>query len=104
MENADESTKFEATAYVLRTRHAERADQLLSLGWKVSGGELFLLDDAELRRTYGSVIGKIAHSHWWDLPKLAADLSITLGAAVGFPPEWTVNALKVSCLLRAADV
>jgi hypothetical protein len=105
IESAEEAVHVEATATVLRSRHAARSEQLFTASWRVAGtsSDIFLIDDPELRRMYGALIGKIAHSHWWDLSDLRKQLSLTLGAAVGFPQSWPVRALKLSCLLRAAD-
>lgn len=104
-EHADNSVCTEATATVLRARHAARSEHLFMTRWRVNktSSDIFLVDDIELRRMYGGLIGKIAHSHWWDLADVRKNLSITLGAAVGFPHNWTVRALKLACLLRAAD-
>ena len=106
MASCDDSIRFEATATTLRARHAARAEQLLTARWRVGeqSADIFLIDDPELRRMYGGLIGKIAHSHWWDLSQVRRELSISLGPAVGFPNGWGVRALKIACLLRAADI
>ncbi len=105
MSGAAQTILDQADATVLRARHAARAEHLLTSRWKsaVGSSDIYLIDDAELRRMYGGLIGRIAHSHWWDLSDLRKHLTTTLGAAAGFPYEWSVRALRLACLLRASD-
>lgn len=94
-----------ATATVLRQMHAERAEFLALTGWKDERGNVYhLIEDPELRTTFGRIIGLIAHSHWWTIDELEQRLPQELGAPGGFANTWTVNPLKLACLLRAADV
>ncbi|TFD54548.1 hypothetical protein E3T55_03785 [Cryobacterium frigoriphilum] len=88
----------------LRSRHAQQAGNILSQTWDVSNGQPeYLLPDTQLRHFYGEVIGKIAKSHWSDVSRLPQELPGILGPIPGFPPEWTVNATKLACVLRLAD-
>jgi hypothetical protein len=48
-------------------------------------------------------IGRIAHSHHWDIERLA-DLNQAIGAAAFMPYRWTINEAKLAALLRCADV
>jgi hypothetical protein len=102
---AGENVKEEATAQVLRALHASQAERLALVSWKdrPSGTEYFLIDDVFLRQTYGWLIGKIAHSHWWDIEKLKPEFDTMLGAPAVCPAAWTVDPLRISCLLRVAD-
>ncbi len=90
---------------VLRELHAQQAEELATISFKKKGSEetLFLLDDAKLRDSLAHMIGKIAHSHHWDHRDLIENLNATAGGVPGFPNDWTVNELKVACLLRCAD-
>ncbi|WP_428981592.1 HD domain-containing protein [Nonomuraea composti] len=57
-----------------------------------------------MRSTFGQLIGKIAASHWWDIERVASEFyTVEIGAPVNCPDEWTVDALKLACLLRLAD-
>lgn len=100
---SDPKAKSALTEY-LRSHHAEHAERIMSQQWNLTSGQPFyLLEDSELRHWYGDLIGKIARSHWLDcevLPELFGNL---LGAPPKLPTEWTVDPLKVACLLRTAD-
>jgi hypothetical protein len=99
---SDSRIKTALTAY-LRDHHADQADKVMSTQWRLSNGEPFhLLADTELRVWYGRLIGRLARSHWQDVEDLRADFGETLGAAPSFP-EWTVDPLKIACILRTAD-
>jgi hypothetical protein len=88
---------------LLRRRHAEQASRLLVTPFRTSDGvDLYLLPDVGLRLDYGSLIGRIAESHWWNV----ADLKVfahAQGSRTDHPPEWIVDPLKVACVLRLAD-
>lgn len=104
--SASSAVRWRATARVLRLTHAERAETLITTMWpdRAKSGGHYLIDDSDLRSMLGPVIGRIAHSHWWSLNETRDKLSYTLGAPVGFPDTWTVDALKLGCILRAADI
>lgn len=93
----------------LRERHAEQAEQLAIKRWSApAGGEsYYLIDNVDLRQNYGHLIGKIAASHGWSIDRLASEFSRdarnSFGAPVDCPDEWTVDPLKLACLLRLAD-
>lgn len=95
----------EALATVLRALHAERAEHLATASWRsTGGGETYhLIEDVELRTTYGPIIGRIAHSHWWSVDRLASEFPSDLGAPGGFSNDWTIDALKLAAILRVAD-
>src|ERR1035438_2046754 len=65
----------EITFWVLRERHAAQAEALASTMWvDHRTGEMYhLLEDADLRRTLGPLIGRIADSHWWPTSRLPAE-------------------------------
>ena len=58
------------------------------------GSSEMLIQDGELRGSYGNVIGEIAASHWWPIGALKK-LQPRVNAGVGVPNEWTVNPLKL---------
>lgn len=104
-ESADGEIKKAATAQVLRALHAQHAERLALVSWKdpSCGTQRFLIEDEFLRETYGRLIGRIAHSHWWSVDRLKPEFEVVTGAPVTCPPTWTVDPLKLSCLLRVAD-
>lgn len=87
----------------IRNTHASRGADLVTKAWRMSGGDGFLIEDTELRHSYGPLIGKLAASHWRDVGDLPDLFSHTLGAVPFLPEEWTVDPLKLACILRLAD-
>ena len=102
----DSEIQKQATKQVLRSLHAKHAETLALIEWtdEESGSRYHLIEDVELRNLYGSIIGKIAHSHWWPVEKLGKEFRSKLGAPAGFPNEWQVDPLKLACILRIADI
>lgn len=90
---------------VLRKLHAEQAAELCTRSWSLpeGRGEIYLIDDCELRESFGESIGRIARSHHWDTEKLQYELADHLGGSPKLPQEWTINEIKLACLLRCAD-
>ena len=87
---------------VLRRLHAEWAEKLVEQAWVSNEEQFYLIDDVELRNFYGQVIGQIAHSHWWSIQKVEAELNENLGA-LPLRTRNTVDKIKLACLLRVAD-
>ena len=90
---------------VLRKLHAEQAEKLISFTFKRPNREeaIPLLQDIGLLDALGESIGRIAHSHHWNSSDLSTKLLSVAGTVPGFPTHWTLNELKVACLLRCAD-
>ncbi|WP_437829270.1 HD domain-containing protein [Sorangium sp. So ce1153] len=104
MSSISPEVEREAIAETLRNIHARHADHLALTNWSGRDGtKYYLIDNPELRDSYGSVIGRIAYSHWWSVSDLREKFATVLGAPVGFPKEWSVDPLKIACLLRLAD-
>ena len=97
--------KHRATAEVLRQVHAERASQLALCAWSEAstGQQYHLIDNVELRMSLGPLIGRIAHSHWWSIDELPKQFPMKVGSPPGFPQEWSIDCLKLACLMRLAD-
>lgn len=101
----DLSPQEEATVLfaVLRELHASQAATLCTQSWNASGtGPQYLIEDSELRESYGETIGRIASSHHWAAEQLRSDLRTHLGGSASLP-DWAVNETKIACLLRCAD-
>jgi len=95
-----------AMCRVLRELHAKHAERLALISWKdrhKNTTEYFLIDDPVLRNTYGPIIGMIAYSHWWPVEQLILQLPREMGAPGGFDNSWTVDPVKLACILRTAD-
>jgi hypothetical protein len=94
----------DALTIYLREHHAAQAERVVSQEWKLSNGQSFyLLADTELRHWYGELIGRIGRSHWRGVEELPEEFNSTFGSPPGLPTEWTVDAVKVACILRVAD-
>ncbi|WP_146210339.1 ATP-binding protein [Vitiosangium sp. GDMCC 1.1324] len=92
-------------AELLRELHAQQAERLPLLSWRDRDDDEphHLIADVDLRLNLGPLIGRIAHSHWWPASDLRAHFPKIVGAPAGFHNDWTIDPLKVACLLRAAD-
>ncbi len=91
----------------LRMLHAEQAERLALAPFPANPQEgeavYYLIEDADLRQQLGSLLGKIAHSHWWSVSRLANEFGTTRGALPNCPGDWTIDPLKIAVLLRTAD-
>jgi hypothetical protein len=90
---------------ILLKRHAERAEGLAVDPWRSPEGraDLYLIENEDVRKAFGQLIGRVAASHWWPIKRLASEFAISLTPPPGFPEGWVVDSLKVACLLRTAD-
>lgn len=90
---------------VLRALHAKQAQKMATAHWKLreDSDPVYIIEDVEIRNSLGSIIGRVAHSHNWDIAKVAEQLSERLGASTFLPSEWAINEKKIACLLRCAD-
>ena len=94
----------EADFATLRVLHAKQAARLAKQVWKgEDGSETYVIVDTELRDHYGSLIGKIAESHHWEIEKLVTEFKHPRPSAAFVSEDWPVDALKIACLLRVAD-
>lgn len=88
----------------LRKLHAEQASKLPTLEWKFDDKREYLIDNTILREAYGEIIGLIAYSHWWNIDKVKKEFQNKyLGALSIYPSNWTVDVIKLACILRIAD-
>jgi hypothetical protein len=100
---ATEDEVREAEAGILRALHARRAEELAMTKWQVGDKTLHLIDDVLLRDAYGRLIGRVAHSHWWSVGEVGRAFDHSLAPPAGLPSGWTVDPLKLACLLRTSD-
>jgi len=94
----------EADFISLRELHAKQAETLLSRTWADpdKGENLYLLENASLRKHFGKLIGQIAESHHWDIENLKK-LIPQQNTLPEYPREWRINPIKLACILRCAD-
>ena len=94
----------EADFEALRALHASQATTLAIRPWRhEQHGELYLIDDSDLRENYGSLIGEIASSHHWKLEDVVRRFYTPRPPAAFLENDWLVDSLKIACLLRVAD-
>ena len=104
IQNPSTALASEATREALRLMHAEQAARLGEVSWtSASGTRYHLIDDPDLRGELGALLGSIAQSHHWPVARLKGEFSETIGAPGWCPRTWTMDPLKVACLLRLAD-
>ncbi len=70
------------------------------------GDNLYLIDDAEIRKFIGRLIGLVAHSHWWTAQQLNESGELGMQGAMpvaACPSSWTIDARKLGYFLRVCD-
>ncbi len=98
------NARDEAVATLLRLRHAKQAEHLVGQPFVTDNGQEFrLLENTSLRLAFGPLIGKIAHSHWFDVDELSTHFGQVIGSLPIHPGEWVVDPLKIACILRLSD-
>ncbi|MCB8749054.1 ATP-binding protein [Rhodoferax sp. U2-2l] len=104
VDNPDECIRHRIIFDLLRQLHAENAEKLAFLAFdKNASTPQYLIEDTELRQTFGRLIGQIAHSHWWSIGEVERTFDKTVGAPHWAPTGWTIDPLKLACILRASD-
>ncbi len=91
---------------LLREFHAENSARLANRAFRdtSTNNEHYLIDDADIRTLYSDLVGRIAASHGWDSSRIAKEFAaLPLGAPSWLPSGWTVDPIKLACLLRVAD-
>ena len=88
----------------IRHLHSEQAKKLVTRKWKnpIDSSDIYLIEDSELRLSYGELIGKIAASHHWDIEDLS-EIRNQINAISSLPKKWRINGQKLACILRCAD-
>lgn len=89
----------------LRDLHAFKASDLPMTSWKFKGQDFYLIEDSDLRQKLGRKIGGIAESHWWSVEEIRNrfERQRISPAPTYFPSDWTIDNVKLACLLRLAD-
>lgn len=95
----------DATREALRALHAKQAARLPEVAeWRDRTGTTYhLIEDVQLRKSFGQLIGRLAYSHHWPVSKLGPEFSEVMGAPAWCPGHWKIEPLKLACLLRLAD-
>ena len=83
--------------------HAQRAEHLIEANYvhPITGAS-FTLIPPDMLFNFGEIIGKIAASHHWDIKTVERVFQRSLTPWAEYP-HWTVDALKLAFILRAAD-
>lgn len=88
---------------LLRERHAAQAARLPFERFAGASGEYYLIEDTDLRTTFGALMGNLGASHWADVSQLAGLFPTVLNPIPGMPTNWLVDPLKIACIVRACD-
>jgi len=101
----EEAREAAADFTALRALHAHQAQKLTEIGWNHpdTGQTMYLIDDFQLRTEIGPLAGSIASSHHWNTEALSMSLGEQFNAPFPLPSEWSVDPVKIACLLRCAD-
>ena len=101
----EEEVKAAADFATLRQLHADQSSKLAEKAWKDpdTGQEMYLIENHQLRKHLGPLIGQIASSHHWDIEKVASVLRNQVNSLSDFPRDWRIDPIKIACLLRCAD-
>jgi len=103
-EKDDAEFKKECDFLAIRAIHAREAERLLSqLFARDNGSTFYIIDNDSYRKHFGSLIGKIAASHHWDIDKVESELKKQINPRSKMPNDWKINAQKLACILRCAD-
>jgi len=95
--------KKECDFKTIRLLHANRAEDIFThVFHREDGTSFYIIKDLSLREHLGDIIGKIAASHHWNIDDVET-LDNQFGAPGGFPIEWSINPIKIACILRCAD-
>ena len=108
IQNPDKPIYDQVLLSLMQQIHASNAERIIFTNFnsKHDSDPIYLVDDTELRKAFGKIIGQIAHSHHWKLSELEEQFQNTIGAPGAphwFPPDWTIDPLKIACVLRCAD-
>jgi hypothetical protein len=87
----------------LRLCHGKTGQTLAKQSWVWNNQQIYLLEDFDLRNTYSDIIGQIASSHNWPISDVQDRLNHIKGARPNTSNNWTVDTLKLACMLRLAD-
>lgn len=87
-----------------RLLHARCAESMVTNKFtRCNQMTFYVIEDDELRDYLGESIGKISASHHWNIKDVSQKLDSQVNAPYGFPPAWTINEIKLACILRCAD-
>ncbi len=99
----EEEKLYETDFRTIRLLHAKSAENLYEkLFTREDGSKFYLIEDETLRSHLGPLICQIAASHHWDVDELKR-IDTQYSALAMFPKEWSVNPLRLACILRCAD-
>ena len=100
----EEDFEKECDFVAIRNIHAEKVENILEVEFTPHKGKpYYILEEEELRKQYGTIIGLIAGSHHWDIEKVEAGLAYQFNPIGDIPREWTIHPHKLACILRCAD-
>ena len=101
----DEKANLYADVEAIWALHARQAEAIASDEWQkdANNDPIYIIEDAEIRRHHGQLIGKIAASHHWDIESVAANLDDFQGSLTSLSKKWKIRPILLACILRCSD-
>lgn len=102
-EKTSSEIEKEVLEIILRKHHAMYAKEIAVKAWGYNGEYVYLIEDSDIRNSFGEIIGLIANSHAWNISDLPSRLCGSFTGINVIPSAWTVDPVKIAAILRAAD-
>ena len=106
-EQNEEEFKKECDFITIRAIHVKKAEGILGETFQLDNGTKFYIIENDTYRThFGKLIGEIAASHHWNIDDVESKFKNKrqINPLSWMPREWKINAQKLACILRCADV
>ncbi len=107
-EQNEEEFKKECDYIAIRAIHVKKAEGILEEPFQLDDGtEFYIIENNTYRTNFGKLIGEIAASHHWkniDEVESKFKNKRQINPLSWMPREWKINAQKLACIFRCADV
>ena len=108
VENIDIGIQEKATLFTIRSLYAKKAVSIAENTWNLNSNsgnqQISIINNQQLKKEFGRIIGRIEESHGHTIEEIGEALSDKNPAASITPPIWTIDPLKLACIIRMADL
>ncbi|OWV20231.1 hypothetical protein B7990_03400 [Fibrobacter sp. UWB4] len=105
--HAQDEAQRKADEETIRKQHTLNAKELPLFRFEAEKGfkkeYAYLIENPDLRESFGSTIGEIAASHGLAMDEIEKETLNEEISPSGFPSQWKLSPLKLACILRIAD-